>query len=147
MKSYSLENSLRESIFREDLFLYNCLQVKQLNDFNRKVAMEKELEKTDLLKYNNIAFDKSGNFIVFASLAGIKVVNIVTDKVVRVLGRPEHLRFLQVLACLLPVTGKSIKFVDFQIVVQLILVLVCLRISCTTTKISTTLRLLPETVT
>ena len=25
-KSHSLENSLRESIFREDLFLYNCLQ-------------------------------------------------------------------------------------------------------------------------
>ena len=25
-KSYSLENRLRESIFREDLFLYNCLQ-------------------------------------------------------------------------------------------------------------------------
>ena len=23
-KSYSLENSIRESIFREDLFLYNC---------------------------------------------------------------------------------------------------------------------------
>ena len=72
-------------------------QVKQLNDFNRKVAMEKELEKTELLKYNNIAFDKSGNFIAFAGLAGIKVVNIVTDKVVRVLGRPENLRFLQVL--------------------------------------------------
>ena len=26
-KSYSLVNSLRESIFREDLFLYNCLQL------------------------------------------------------------------------------------------------------------------------
>ena len=26
MKSYSLENCLRESIFREDLILYNCLQ-------------------------------------------------------------------------------------------------------------------------
>ena len=25
-KSYSLENCLRELIFREDLFLYNCLQ-------------------------------------------------------------------------------------------------------------------------
>ena len=25
-KSYSLENSLQESVFREDLFLYNCLQ-------------------------------------------------------------------------------------------------------------------------
>ena len=58
--------------------------------------MEKELEKTDLLKYNNVAFDKSGNFIAFAGLVGVKVVNIVTDKVVRVLGRPESLRFLQV---------------------------------------------------
>ena len=29
-KSYSLENSLRESIFREDLFLYNCLQHRKL---------------------------------------------------------------------------------------------------------------------
>ena len=44
------------------------------------------------------------------------------------------------------VTGKSLKFVDFQIVVQLILVLVRLRISCTTTKNSTDLRLLPVTV-
>ena len=25
-KSYSLKNSIRESIFREDLFLYNCPQ-------------------------------------------------------------------------------------------------------------------------
>ena len=30
MKSYSLENSLRESIFREDLILYNCLQLSTL---------------------------------------------------------------------------------------------------------------------
>ena len=78
------------------IFEFLITQVKQLNDFNRKVAMEKELEKTDLLKYNNVAFDKSGNFIAFAGLAGVKVVNIVTDKVVRVLGRPESLRFLQV---------------------------------------------------
>ena len=27
MKSYSLENSIRESIFRKDLFLYNWLQI------------------------------------------------------------------------------------------------------------------------
>ena len=45
-----------------------------------------------------------------------------------------------------PVTGKSLKFVDFHIVFQLILVLICLRISCTTTKKSTNLRLLPMTV-
>ena len=45
----------------------------------------------------------------------------------------------------LPVTGKSIKFFDFQIFVQLILVLVCLQISCTTIKTLTNLRLLPVT--
>ena len=27
-KSYSLENTIKEMIFREDLFLYNCLQIK-----------------------------------------------------------------------------------------------------------------------
>ena len=34
---------------------------------------------------------------------------------------------------LIPVTGKSLKFVDFLVVVQLILGIICLRISCTTT--------------
>ena len=29
-KSYSLENSLRALIFREDLFLYNCLKAYNL---------------------------------------------------------------------------------------------------------------------
>jgi peptidylprolyl isomerase domain and WD repeat-containing protein 1 len=70
--------------------------IKQMNDFNRKLGNEKDLEKTDLLKYNNVTFDKSGNFIAFSGLAGIKVVNIVTDKVVRVLGRPDNIRFLAI---------------------------------------------------
>ena len=43
------------------------------------------------------------------------------------------------------VTGKSLKLVDFQIVVQLNLVLICRQISCTTIIKSTNLRLLPVT--
>ena len=35
MKSYSLDNSLRESIFREDLFLYNCLLQRARGDVQR----------------------------------------------------------------------------------------------------------------
>ena len=31
-KSYSLENSIRESIFRDDLFSYNCLKDFMLSD-------------------------------------------------------------------------------------------------------------------
>ena len=39
VKSYSLENSPRESIFREDLFLYNCLQER-----NEAIAAQQELQ-------------------------------------------------------------------------------------------------------
>eukprot|EP00095_Tigriopus_kingsejongensis_P002439 snap_masked-scaffold380_size190731-processed-gene-0.11 protein:Tk02439 transcript:snap_masked-scaffold380_size190731-processed-gene-0.11-mRNA-1 annotation:"glutamine-dependent nad(+) synthetase" len=87
-------------IIDESLKHYTELQtVKQVfpsMDFNRKVATEKELEKGDLLKFNNIIFDKTSNFIIFASLAGIKVVNIYTSEGKRVLGKSEHLRFLNV---------------------------------------------------
>ena len=74
-------------------------QMKQLfpaMEFNRKVSTEKELEKADLLKYNNIVFDKTSNFIMYSSLAGIKVVNIYTNKGCRILGKSENLRFLNI---------------------------------------------------
>ena len=35
-KSYSLENSLQESIFREDLLLHNCLQQPSSSDASVK---------------------------------------------------------------------------------------------------------------
>lgn len=38
---------------------------------------------------STISFDESGHFIVYGALSGIKVVNIVTNRVVRVLGSRE----------------------------------------------------------
>ena len=38
-KSYSVGNSLRESIFREDLILYNCLQILTFGDAEAKLAV------------------------------------------------------------------------------------------------------------
>ncbi len=61
-------------------------------DFNRKVSTEKDVEKAEMLRHNNVVFDKTSNFIAYASLAGIKVVNIYTNKGAKVLGRPENLR-------------------------------------------------------
>jgi len=72
-------------------------QVKQLfpaMEFNRKVSTEKEIERAELLKYSNIVFDATSNFIMYGSLAGVKVANIFTNKGVRVLGKPENMRFL-----------------------------------------------------
>lgn len=42
----------------------------------------------------SLVFDYSGNFIIYATLLGIKIVHINTNKVVRILGRSENMRFL-----------------------------------------------------
>ena len=66
-------------------------------DFNRKMAFEKELEKTEsIFKSNNIVFDKTSNFILYPSVNGVKLVNIYTKKIVTVIGKGENLRFLNI---------------------------------------------------
>ena len=46
-KYYSLKNSLRESIFREDLFLYNCLQLFEDVTLTKTVKYHVEIHSTD----------------------------------------------------------------------------------------------------
>lgn len=43
----------------------------------------------------NAIFDESGHFLIYCTMLGIKVVNLVTNRVSRVLGRHENVRFLQ----------------------------------------------------
>ncbi|KDN44087.1 peptidyl-prolyl cis-trans isomerase [Tilletiaria anomala UBC 951] len=43
----------------------------------------------------NALFDESGNFLIYASMLGIKVINIVTNKASILLGRDEATRFLR----------------------------------------------------
>jgi len=66
-------------------------------EFNRRLAIERELEKSDMKSCANAVFDESGNFILYGSPLGVKVVNIVTNKVARMLGKAEsNQRFLNV---------------------------------------------------
>ena len=67
-------------------------------EFGRRVAAERELEKSGALQHERICFDESGHFILYPCLIGVKVVNLVTNKCVRIIGRGENLR---VLACCL----------------------------------------------
>ncbi|XP_055342892.1 peptidylprolyl isomerase domain and WD repeat-containing protein 1-like [Paramacrobiotus metropolitanus] len=60
----------------------------------RRIAVERELEKSEAFNYANILFDDSGNFVLYATLLGTKVVNLVTNRISRVLGKSEGLRFL-----------------------------------------------------
>ncbi|KAK1946870.1 Peptidyl-prolyl cis-trans isomerase CYP71 [Phytophthora citrophthora] len=63
-------------------------------DFGRRAAVERELANSDVV--SNCVFDESGHFLLYATLAGIKVLNIETNKIVRVLGKVESSdRFLR----------------------------------------------------
>ncbi|CEJ00692.1 Putative Peptidyl-prolyl cis-trans isomerase cyp15 [Rhizopus microsporus] len=65
-------------------------------EFGRRLAVERELEKSSQSRFVNAVFDESGNFIIYGSLLGIKIVNIRTNKVVRLLGKSETNRFVNV---------------------------------------------------
>lgn len=87
-------------IFNESLQHYSELQQmkQQMSnmEFGRRLATEKDLEKTDVFNLCNIVFDHSGNFVIYATMLGIKVVNVKTNRCARVLGKGENARFLQV---------------------------------------------------
>lgn len=85
-------------VFDEDLQVYTDMQQsgRHLPDmeFGRRMAGEKDLEKTKNLRYSNITFDESGYFLLYATLFGIKVINIHTNRCVRIIGKNENVRFL-----------------------------------------------------
>jgi peptidylprolyl isomerase domain and WD repeat-containing protein 1 len=68
-------------------------------DLTRRMQREGEVSAAadGSLGRANAVFDFSGNFILYATVLGIKVVNLVTNKVCRTLGRPEGAeRFLTI---------------------------------------------------
>lgn len=66
-------------------------------DFGRRVAMEKDLTADPDAPHPNVVFDASGNFLLYPTLLGIKVVNLTTNRLVKVIGKVENTeRFLQI---------------------------------------------------
>ncbi|KAI1115155.1 cyclophilin-type peptidyl-prolyl cis-trans isomerase [Nemania sp. NC0429] len=61
-------------------------------EFGRRLAAERETESGSLRNYTNVIFDESGHFILYGSIVGVKVLNTFTNQVVKVYGKDEHLR-------------------------------------------------------
>lgn len=61
-------------------------------EFGRRSAQEREVESQTLKNKSNVIFDESGNFIFYGSMLGIKVLNTYTNQVVRVYGKGENFR-------------------------------------------------------
>lgn len=63
-------------------------------EFGRRLAVERELENPVTQPRINVIFDESGHFILYGSLLGIKCINTFTNRVVRVYGKDEPFRAL-----------------------------------------------------
>jgi peptidylprolyl isomerase domain and WD repeat-containing protein 1 len=61
-------------------------------EFGRRLAVERELENPATRPKVNIIFDETGHFIFYGSLLGIKAINTLTNRVVRVFGADEAFR-------------------------------------------------------
>ncbi|KAF8627410.1 hypothetical protein AX17_006225 [Amanita inopinata Kibby_2008] len=68
-------------------------------ELGRRLAVERELELPGPDghvpgRWSNAIWDESGAFVLYPTLLGIKVVNIVTNRVVRLLGKDEVVRWM-----------------------------------------------------
>jgi peptidylprolyl isomerase domain and WD repeat-containing protein 1 len=61
---------------------------------DRKVGPEREIDNETIRKRVNVIFDESGHFILYGSILGTKVVNTLTNKVVKLYGKDEPFRAL-----------------------------------------------------
>ncbi|GJN04253.1 hypothetical protein PR202_ga21784 [Eleusine coracana subsp. coracana] len=90
---YDESLEVAQDLQRSDVPLYHLDAI----DFGRRMAVEKEIEKTENVPQPNAVFDESCNFLIYATLLGIKIVNLHTNKVSRILGKVENNeRFLRI---------------------------------------------------
>jgi peptidylprolyl isomerase domain and WD repeat-containing protein 1 len=67
-------------------------------DFNRRLGQERDVDTPPYRDKTNIVFDESGHFIIYGSMLGIKVLNTYTNQVVKVYGKDEGFRALNLAA-------------------------------------------------
>jgi peptidylprolyl isomerase domain and WD repeat-containing protein 1 len=61
-------------------------------EFGRRLAAEREIETDALRNKVNVIFDESGHFILYGSILGVKVLNTFTNHIVKVYGKDENVR-------------------------------------------------------
>ncbi|KAI6807373.1 hypothetical protein KC363_g4549 [Hortaea werneckii] len=61
-------------------------------EFGRRMAVERELENPSIRNRLNVIFDESGHFILYGSILGTKVINTFANRLVKLYGREEPFR-------------------------------------------------------
>ncbi|KAK8960627.1 Peptidyl-prolyl cis-trans isomerase-like 2 [Platanthera guangdongensis] len=90
---YDESLEIAQDLQRSDAPLYRLEAI----DFGRRMAVDREIEKSENAAQANAIFDDSCNFLLYSTLLGIKIVNLHTNKVARILGKVENNdRFLRI---------------------------------------------------
>ncbi|SJK86618.1 peptidylprolyl isomerase domain and WD repeat-containing protein 1 [Babesia microti strain RI] len=107
IRLYSTSTMKLRKIYDETVQMYigaqndpnhKVIQIDSL-EFGRKLDIEKEIGKARLNTrvFTNILFDESSSFLIFPSIIGIKIINIHTNQLARIVGKAEKgLRFLYI---------------------------------------------------
>ncbi|BBN19375.1 peptidyl-prolyl cis-trans isomerase B (cyclophilin B) [Marchantia polymorpha subsp. ruderalis] len=104
--TYDESLEVAQDLQRSDAPLYRLDAI----DFGRRIAVEREIEKTDDVPAPNAIFDESGNFVLYSTLLGIKVVNLYSNNVARIIGKVENTeRFLRIALYQGGSSGKKVK--------------------------------------
>ncbi|XP_036346167.1 peptidylprolyl isomerase domain and WD repeat-containing protein 1-like [Rhagoletis pomonella] len=61
-----------------------------------RMAVERDLDKSEYNTSNNILFDASGHFMMYPTMLGIKVINVETNRCVSILGKTDNIRPLHI---------------------------------------------------
>ena len=76
--------------YDESFTAYSNYPLVDPNELDSRLSMEKELSADDKATAScNMAFDDSGYFLLYGSPIGIKVVNIISNSLSRVIGGSE----------------------------------------------------------
>ncbi|KAH7638367.1 hypothetical protein HUG17_2400 [Dermatophagoides farinae] len=65
-------------------------------EFGRRMAIERDLEKSESFQTERIIFDDSGYYLIYPTMLGIKILNWYTNKLVKMIGKGENFRPLSV---------------------------------------------------
>ncbi|EAS27312.3 peptidyl-prolyl cis-trans isomerase cypE [Coccidioides immitis RS] len=71
-----------------------ALQKLEEVEFGRRMAVERDLQNPVVAPKINVIFDESGHFVMYGSILGIKCINTFTNRVVKVFGKDEPFRAL-----------------------------------------------------
>ncbi len=93
--------SLKFYVENYNEILKNPMTNMEKHEFDKKLTTEREIERlidkySDVFPALNIQFDETNNYIFYPTLIGIKLIELHTNRLVKILGKKELERFLTI---------------------------------------------------